>query len=112
VRGEEDGAPYRIPPESFRVVLLEDLVGPERERAYSELLEFLGVPDEEPIRAFFEREVTAEAAHTGRWRRELGPLGRGRVERRYAAALAALEREGNHAAPVLRAALDRDTVRP
>jgi hypothetical protein len=108
VRGEEDGAAYEIPPESFHVVLLDDLVGPERERVYTELLEFAGVADEGPIREFFEREVTAEAAHTGRWRRELGPLGRGRVERRYAAALKTLEEEGNHAAPVLRAAHDRE----
>ena len=110
VRGEEDGAPYGIPPERFRVVMLDELVGPDRERTYTALLEFVGVEDEGPIRNFFEREVTAEAAHTGRWRRELGPLGRGRIERRYASAVAALEREGNHAAPVLRAALDREAA--
>lgn len=108
VRGEEDGARYGIPSGQFRVVLLDDLVGPEREGTYTGLLDFCGVSDEDGIRSFFEREVTPEAAHTGRWRRELGPLGRARVERRYAAAVSALEAEGNHAAPVLRAALERE----
>lgn len=109
VRGEEDGAAYEIPAESFRVVLLDDLVGAQREPTYAGLLEFVGVHDEAPIRDFFEREVTADAAHAGRWRRELGPLGRARLERRYEAAVSALEREGNHAAPVLRAALARES---
>ena len=108
VRGEEDGASYSIPSDRFRVVLLDDLVGPDRERAYAELLEFLELPDEEPIRTFFESSVTADAAHAGRWRRELGPVARRRVASRYQRAVTTLEQEGNHAAPVLRAALSRE----
>lgn len=110
VQWEEDGAPYRIPPESFRVVLLDDLVGPDRERVYAELLDFLELDDEEPIHSFFESSVTADAAHAGRWRDEIGPVGRARVARRYRRAVAELEQEGNHAAPALRAALDREAV--
>ena len=108
VRGEEDGASYEIPAERFRVVMLEDLVGAERERTYTGLLEFLGVADEPPIRQFFEREVNADAAHIGRWRSQLGPAGRVRVARRYARTIGALEAEGNHAAAVLSAALERE----
>jgi hypothetical protein len=108
VRGSEDGASWSIPADRFRVVLLDDLVGPRRDEVFDDLLAFLGVEDEQAIREFFEREVTPEAAHTGRWRRELGPVGRSRVDRRYAATVRALEREGNHAAPALRAALERD----
>ncbi len=44
----------------------------------------------------------------GRWRRELGPVARRRVAGRYRRAVSALEQEGNHAAPVLAAALARE----
>ena len=46
VRGSEDGAPYSIPADRFRVVLLDDLVGHDRERTYEGLLQFLGLEDE------------------------------------------------------------------
>jgi hypothetical protein len=106
VGGEEDGARYSIPAGQFEVVLLDDLVGARRERSYEDLLRFLAVEDEQPIRTFFERSMTAEAAHVGRWRHQLGPLGRKRVDRRYRRLLGALESEGNHAAPPLLAALE------
>jgi Sulfotransferase family len=108
VRGEEDGAAYEIPAERFRLVMLEDLVGAEREQAYAGLLEFLGVADEPSIRRFFEMEVNADAAHIGRWRGQLGAVGRVRVARRYARTVSALEAEGNHAAAPLREALERE----
>jgi hypothetical protein len=108
IRGEEDGAPYGVPAERYRVVLLDDLVGAGRERTYAGLLELLGLADEPPIRSFFEAGVTAEAAHVGRWRGQLGPVGRLRLRRRYERVLASLESEGNHAAPPLRALLERE----
>jgi hypothetical protein len=108
VSGNEDGAPFSIPADRFRVVLLEDLVGYERERTYDALLGFLGLEDEPAMRAFFDAEMTAEKAHLGRWRRELSAPGRALVQRRYERTVAALEREGNHAAPALRAGLDRE----
>ncbi|MGI8726291.1 MAG: sulfotransferase [Solirubrobacterales bacterium] len=103
VRGSEDGAGFGVPPQRFMPVLLDELVGGGHERCYRGLLEFLGVDDEPGISAYFEREMTAEAAHIGRWRRQLGPVGRRRVDRRYERALVALERGGHHAAPLLRA---------
>jgi len=109
VRGAEDGAPFSVPADRFRVVLLDDLVGAEREATYTGLLEFLGVADEELMRSFFEREMTVDRAHVGRWRRELRPAGRLWVQRRYERTVAALEREKNHAAPSLRAALERQS---
>ena len=108
IRGVEDGIPYSIPPERFRVVLLEDLVGARREETYADLLEFLGLADERGIRSFFDAEMTPESAHLGRWRSQLSTPGRAWVQRRYEWTVGALEREGNHAAPVLRAALDRE----
>jgi hypothetical protein len=108
VRAEEDGALWEIPAGQFEVILLDDLVGAEREATFERLLGVLGIADEPGMRAYFDREMTPEKAHLGRWRRELGPLGRARVARRYERAVAALEREGNHAAPPLRAALERE----
>jgi hypothetical protein len=108
VRGSEDGAPFSIPADRFKVVLLEELVGHDRETTYTGLLEFLDLEDEPGIRDFFETQMTAESAHLGRWRAQLSPPGRLLVQRRYERAVSALEREGNHAAPSLRAALDRE----
>lgn len=108
IGGEEDGAPYGVPAERFRVVVLDRLVGPDRERAYAELLAFLELNDEPGIRLHFDSEVTAEAAHVGRWRGQLGPIGRLRLRRKYDRVLAALEREGNHAAAPLRTLLDAE----
>ena len=62
------------------------------------------------MREFFDAEMTAEKAHLGRWRQQLSGPGRVWVQRRYEWTVSALEREGNHAAPVLRAALDRESA--
>lgn len=112
IRGSEDGAAFSVPADRFRVVLLEDLVGYRREPTYEGLLGFLGLEDELAMREFFDAEMTAEKAHLGRWREQLGGPHRALVQRRYERTVAALEREGNHAAPALRAALDRETKGP
>ena len=108
-RGSEDGAAFTIPPDRFRVILLEDLVGFERERTYEGLLGFLGLEDEPAMREFFAAEMTAEKAHLGRWRQQLERPRQGTGQAPLRMDRAALEREGNHAAPALRAALDRET---
>lgn len=110
VRGNEDGAPFSVPADRFRVIMLDDLVGSRREPTYAGLLDFLGVGDEPGMRAFFEAEMTPERAHVGRWRRELRPPARLWVQRRYERTIGALERESNHAAPSLRAALEREAA--
>lgn len=110
VRGSEDGAEFSVPANRFRVIMLDDLVGPDREAVYEGLLEFLGVDDEPAIHEFFQREMTPEHAHVGRWRRELHAPARALVQRRYERTVAALERERNHAAPSLRAALEREAA--
>lgn len=111
VRGSEDGADYSVPSERFRVIMLDGLVGANREATYEGLLAFLGIDDEPGMRSFFETEMTPSRAHVGRWREGLRPAGRIWVQRRYEHAVGALEREGNHAAPSLRAALDRESAR-
>ena len=108
VRGSEDGAPFSIPEDRFRVVLLDDLVGAGRESEYAGLLDFLGIGDEPGMREFFEREMTPAAAHVGRWRHDTPMPVRAMIQRRYVRTVAQLERERNHAAPSLRAALERE----
>jgi Sulfotransferase family len=98
VRGEEDGAPYWVPAERLTTVVLDELVAGDRERAYQGLLSFLDVGDEPEMRMTFECEMRPGIAGHGGWAAGLGRLGRRRVRRRYERALAALEREDNHAA--------------
>ncbi len=110
IHGSEDGARFEVPADRFRVVMLDELVGPDRESVYAELLDFLGVEDEPVVHEFFEREMTPANAHVGRWRQGLHAPSRLLVQKRYERTVAALEREGNHAAPSLRAVLDREAA--
>ena len=95
VRGEEDGAAYSLGPSSSHVVVLDDLVGGDREAAYAGLLDFLELEDDAAMREFFDR-----ADEPGRSAR--GALARGpgagsaaaRVRRKYERTLAALARRG------------------
>ena len=107
VRGEEDGAAYELAAPSFHLVVLDDLVAGEREARYAELREFCGLDDDAAMRELFERGMSAETMHRGRWREGAGRLAQARVQRRYERTLAALEREGNHVARPLIEALER-----
>jgi hypothetical protein len=107
VRVEEDGAAYALSPAELCVVVLDDLVWGDREGGYGRLLDFLGVDDDDGMREFFDIRMDPDAAHLARWREGLGRIERRRVRRRYEAALAALEREGNHVARPLIDAYER-----
>jgi hypothetical protein len=100
VRGLDD-------PGKVVAISLDELVWGDRERAYGDLLGFLELDDQPAMREFFEQQMSAGAAHRERWREGLGGLGRRRVQRKYRGALAALEREGNHAAGPLIDAYER-----
>jgi hypothetical protein len=108
VRGSEDGAPFSVPEDRFRVVLLDDLVGSDREAQFAGLLDFLGLEDEPGMREFFEREMTPSAAHVGRWREGVPLPARALIQRRYVRTIGQLERERNHVAPYLRRALEHE----
>ena len=94
----------RAPPR----VGLDELVWGDREGTYGGLLDFLGVADEPAMRGFFDREMTADAAHRERWREGLGggraEGGQRRGTRRRSTRL---EREGYHCAAVLRRSYER-----
>ncbi len=107
VRGTDDGADYALSRAELCVVVLDDLVWGDREGEYRRLLDFLGVDDDAAMREFFGDQMHPAAAHLARWREGLGRIERRRVQRRYEATLAALERERNHVARPLIDAYER-----
>ena len=92
----------------LRVISLDELVWSDREGAYAELLEFLGVADEPAMRAYFEAEMSADAAHRDRWREGLDAESQAEIVRRYEAQLDRLDAEGYHCAAVLRRSYERE----
>ena len=103
VRGLPD--PGRVVP-----ISLDELVWADRERAYSDLIEFLELDDQPPMREFFTGHMSAEAAHRERWREGLGEDEQEAIRVRYEAALDELDREGYHCAEVLRRSYERSAL--
>jgi len=107
-RGEE--VANAIPPDQLLVLQLEDLVLAQRERSYARLLEFVGLTDDDAMRAFFESEVGPERAHVGRWRTELGPAEREELEAAYRETIAGLRADGVSCIPPERSLETADGV--
>jgi hypothetical protein len=100
--GEEDGARYDIAGKRLIAVAVDDLADGAAQPA-ADLARFLS--DAEGVEQGLPERVAAGLEERGAWRRDTGRLGAARLERRYERALRTLEREGNHAAPALLAAL-------
>ena len=75
-------------------VALEDLAANDREGTFARLVKFLELDDPEPMREFFEREITAERAHVGAWRERMAPADARWVDRRYRRLVRRLRRRG------------------
>lgn len=88
-----------ISPDRLLVVGFEELVATNREAAYGGLLDFLGLEDEERMRRYFDKKMTAERANIGRWRTDLSGGRRDRLDRAYGRALRRLQARGVHSAP-------------
>jgi hypothetical protein len=107
IRGEEDGAPYAMPPGRFGVVVLDQLAAGDRDASYQALLALLALDDDPRMRSFLEHRLGPEEIGRGRWREHArGPAARA-LQRRYRRALSQLERERNHAARPLLEAYER-----
>jgi hypothetical protein len=91
-----------VPPERVLALSLDDLAGGDRERSYRSLLEFLEIEDELRMRQFFDREVNADNANRGRWRRDLTEPERRELTLSYERALDEIETSGFRSAPILR----------
>jgi Sulfotransferase family len=88
-------------------ISLDELVWGDREGSYGQLLAFCGIDDEPAMRDFFEREMNAGAAHRERWREGLEASEQDAVDTAYRDALARIEAENFHPAPLLRRSYER-----
>ncbi|NJN36947.1 MAG: hypothetical protein HC794_07675 [Nitrospiraceae bacterium] len=62
---------------------------------YNEMAAFLGLDEDDSIRRTFDAELTPENGHLGRWRVELEPEQRDRLDRRYHEVIAAMTTDPN-----------------
>jgi len=88
-----------VPSEAILIVQLDDLTALDRERSFERVVEFLEVDDDAPLRKYFNRRISAEAANVGRWRLRMAPQDARRVDRRYRKVVRALHRDGVWWAP-------------
>ncbi len=97
------GAAIRALPDGRALTVhLDDLTAHDRDRTFGRVVEFLEIPDPEPMREYFDREISAERAHVGAWRQRMAPADVRRVDRRYRRVLRRLRREGVDWAPAAR----------
>jgi hypothetical protein len=96
-----------LPEGRLLTVSLDELVDGDREAIYAQLLSYLGLDDEPAMRAFFEDEMSASAAHRERWREGLAVEQQEDLVLEYEQTLDRLEREGFHCAPELRRAYEQ-----
>jgi hypothetical protein len=96
-----------LPEGRLLTVSLDELVDGDREAIYAQLLSYLGLDDEPAMRAFFEDEMSASAAHRERWRDGLAADQQEELVIEYEQTLDRLEREGFHCAPELRRAYEQ-----
>ena len=62
-----------LPAGSALTIQLEDLAAHDRERTYAQLVDFLELEDDGPMRRYFDDEINAERAHVGAWRERIAP---------------------------------------
>ncbi len=96
-----------LPAGKLLTISLDELVAGDRDAVYAQLLDFCEIEDEPRMREYFEREMSASAAHMERWRDGLPPESQAALAREYEKTLERLEREGFHCAPELRRSYER-----
>jgi hypothetical protein len=84
----------RVGGDGALVVGFERLVVEDRECAFAELATFVDCPDSAAVRRYFDRRVTPELAHIGRWRTSLDAADRAFLEQAYPQTLARLREAG------------------
>lgn len=88
-----------VPSDAILIVQLDDLTAVDRERSFERVVGFLEIEDDAPLREYFDRRISAEAANVGRWRLRMAPQDARRVNRRYRRVVRALHRDGVWWAP-------------
>lgn len=97
---DADAAIRAAPEGSVLTVHLDDLVALDRDATFQRVVEFLEIDDVKPMRRYFRRRISADAAHVGRWRERMAPADARRVDRRYRRLVRRLHREGVTWAPL------------
>lgn len=88
-----------VGPERVMTVHLDDFTARDRENTFARIVEFLEIADPAPMRAYFDREISAERAHVGKWRQRIAPADARLIDRRYRRLVRRLHREGIDWAP-------------
>lgn len=89
-----------LPADVAHVLQFEDLTIRKRDQTYSELIDWLALPDSPQMRSAFASEMPVEKANVGRWRRGVSGSERRRRDRLYSEMLERLERDGVSLVPV------------
>ena len=72
-----------MPPDAVLTIYLDDLTAHDRETQFGRLVDFLELDDPQPMRDYFDREISPEKAHVGAWRERMAPADARWVDRRY-----------------------------
>jgi hypothetical protein len=81
-------------PDRMLIVQLMDLVAHDRAGTMQRICEFLNVPVDPAMLRWFDDNVTADAAHPDRWRRQFDRKTADRLDKRYAEAVERLRAAG------------------
>ena len=81
-------------PDRMLIVQLMDLVSEDRGGTIQRICDFLGLPVDAGMVAWFDDNVTAVAAHPDRWRRQFDRKTADRLDKRYAEAVERLRAAG------------------
>ena len=96
-----------IAPDRLLTVSLDELLLVPTRPALRPLCQFLDVYLQQRMRAYFQREMSAERANTERWRQGVSPRRAVELERAYGEVVAGLEADRVRCAPLVRRTLER-----
>jgi Sulfotransferase family len=102
-----DAGARAIPPERLLTVSLDELVLLGSHRGLRPICSFSGLYAHKRMKRFFNRRMSAELAHSDRWRAGVGDRRAAELERLYEGILDRFEADGVHCAPLLRRTLER-----
>lgn len=83
-----------VGPERVLTIHLDDFTARDRERTFERIVRFLEIEDPSRMRRYFDRRISAERAHVGKWRERMAPQDARMVDRRYRRTVKRLERGG------------------
>ena len=102
-----DAGEAAIAPDRLLTVSLDELLLVPTRPALRPLCQFLDIYLQQRMRAYFQREMSAERANTERWRHGLSGRRAAELERAYGEVVAALEADRIRCAPLVRRTLER-----